>query len=80
MPIGQWLDRALPAKFIKKLSISEEIAIDAYALPGSFHNDPADRIIVSSARIHNLTLLTSDKRIIAYPHVLTVPSRSLNGH
>ncbi len=61
---------------IKNLSITRQIAIEAYALLGSFHADPADRVIVATARIHNLTLLTSDKRILNYPHVLSLPSRS----
>ena len=37
--------------------------------PPPFHADPADRIIVATARIHGLTVLTADTRILAYPHV-----------
>lgn len=75
-PIGQWLELALPPDHIKNLSITRQIAIEAYSLPGSFHADPADRVIVATARVHNLTLLTSDKRIINYPYVLSLSSRS----
>jgi PIN domain nuclease of toxin-antitoxin system len=38
------------------------------ALPGSFHNDPADQIIVATARTHGSQLVTMDRRILAYPH------------
>lgn len=76
IPIDQWLTQATQSKFIKILNISEKIAIEAYALPGKFHADPADRLIVSTARIHDLTLITSDKRILDYPHVHTLSSRS----
>ena len=37
-----------------------EIAIEAYALPGTFHRDPADRILVAAARREGLTLVTAD--------------------
>jgi PIN domain nuclease of toxin-antitoxin system len=35
----------------------------------SLHRDPADQIIVATARIHNISLLTAESRILAYPHV-----------
>ncbi len=47
------------------LSIMEE----AYSLPGGFHADPADRIIVATARSKSYTLLTADKKLLQYPHV-----------
>lgn len=43
--------------------------------PGNFHQDPANCIIVATARHHNLTLLTSDEKILAYPHVRTLATR-----
>ena len=50
------------------LSIIEE----AYSLPGTFHSDPADRIIVATARRLLCPIVTADKKIIDYPHVETV--------
>ncbi len=38
-------------------------------LPDTFHTDPADRIIAATARIHDLTVLTADRKILDYPHV-----------
>jgi len=49
--------------------ITLEIMEEAYSLPESFHADPADRVMVATARLKNYTILTADKRILAYPHV-----------
>ncbi len=57
------------------LELSHEIAAGAYALPGAFHRDPADRILVSTARRHELVLLTADERILGYPHVASQDAR-----
>ena len=51
------------------LPLTPEITADACGLPGTFHNDPADQIIVATARAHGSQLVTMDRRILAYPHV-----------
>ncbi len=65
----KWLSKAIDASGITVIELSPEIAVDSCNLPGDFHKDPVDRIIVATARIHNLTLLTKDKKILDYPHV-----------
>ena len=50
-------------------NISLEIMEEAYSLPDTFHADPADRIIIATARLNDYTVLTADKKILAYPHV-----------
>ena len=50
-------------------NISLEIMEEAYSLPDTFHADPADRIITATARLNDYTVLTADKKILAYPHV-----------
>jgi PIN domain nuclease of toxin-antitoxin system len=49
--------------------ISLEIIEEAYSLPSPIHRDPADRIIIATARIENLTIITTDRLILDYPHV-----------
>jgi PIN domain nuclease of toxin-antitoxin system len=49
--------------------------IEAYALPQPFHRDPADRLLAATARRHELTLVTADERILAYPAVATIDVR-----
>jgi PIN domain nuclease of toxin-antitoxin system len=49
--------------------LGPEVALGAYQLPGEFHADPAERLIVATARHLNATLITKDEKIRAYPHV-----------
>jgi PIN domain nuclease of toxin-antitoxin system len=51
---------------IREASITADVAIDACYLPGDFHADPMDRLIVATARHLGLPLVTSDRKIIAY--------------
>ena len=64
-----WLDHSIKNSGLQVIDLSPEIAMDACNLPGEFHKDPADRIIVATARNHNMTLLTKDTKILEYPHV-----------
>jgi PIN domain nuclease of toxin-antitoxin system len=66
---AKWLSRAIEETGIVVMDLSPEIATDSCSLPGEFHKDPADRIIVATARVHNLTLLTKDLKILDYPNV-----------
>lgn len=54
------------------LPVDLEAIEEAYALPEPFHRDPADRIIVASARLRGAPIITADARILGYPHVKTV--------
>ena len=66
MALHEWVERALRAIQARTVQVSHEIAMNAYALPGPFHKDPADRILVAAARCHELTVLTADERILSY--------------
>jgi PIN domain nuclease of toxin-antitoxin system len=44
---------------------------ESYSLPGQFHRDPADRILVATARLFQASIITADEKIINYPHVQT---------
>jgi len=72
LPIRQWVQQATQPEGVEILPITTEIAIESAYLPGDFHRDPADQIIVATARVHDLTLLTSDQRIQNYPHVKSI--------
>ena len=71
-PVSDWLAAALNPNFVSLLPLLPPIAVDSCTLPGSFHADPADRMIVATARHHGLTLLTADAAIRAYPHLRTL--------
>lgn len=68
----EWLDHALHTERTQVLPISSDIALDSCNLPGEFHKDPADRLIVATARYYDLALVTKDEKIRNYPHVRTV--------
>ena len=68
----RWLDNAIGSSGLQVIELTSEIAVESCNLPGDFHKDPADRIIVATARTHNLTLLTKDRKIIEYPHVKAI--------
>jgi PIN domain nuclease of toxin-antitoxin system len=63
------MKQALAYPHIRLLELTPEIAVESTELPGVFHRDPADQIIVATARIYNCALLTSDTKILSYPHV-----------
>lgn len=67
--ISKWFSKAIDESGISVIELSPEIAVESCRLPGDFHKDPADRIIVATARVHNYRLLTKDQKILDYPHV-----------
>jgi PIN domain nuclease of toxin-antitoxin system len=72
MPANEWLREIAANEALSVLSLSDRIAWESCHLPGEFHRDPADRIIVATARIMKVTLVTSDRRILQYPHIKTL--------
>ena len=70
-PISEWFDQALSYPGIRVLELTPGIAIASTQLPGKFHRDPADQIIVATAREYGCPLLTADSRILNYPYVTT---------
>lgn len=69
---AEWLSYAVEKTGIRVMELSPNIAIEACSLPGNFHKDPADRIIVATARVNNMALITKDTKIIEYPQVNAV--------
>lgn len=69
MDVDEWLAmvEALPA--VAWAPVSTRLAVQSVRLPGVFHKDPADRLIVALAREYNAQLVTADRRIQDYPHV-----------
>lgn len=46
--------------------LTADILIDSSLLPGELHGDPADRIIIATARALDLTILTRDRHVLDY--------------
>ena len=68
-PVEEWIEQALAYPGVRLLQLTPRIAIESTQLPGSFHRDPADQMIVATARVWGCPLLTVDDRILKYPHV-----------
>ncbi len=64
-----WLDQALSYPGVCLIELSPRICAESTQLPGEFHRDPADQLIVATARVLNLPLVTMDSKILQYPHV-----------
>lgn len=69
---ADWLQQAIMHPGVQLLDLTLPIIVESTQLPGSFHRDPADQIIVATARVHNIPLLTVDQKILNYPHVQTL--------
>lgn len=61
-----WVNEALRAPGLALIPLTPEIAVESSRLPGAFHGDPADRILVATARREGAILLTRDEKILAY--------------
>ena len=66
-----WLATVRGITGVRFEAVSDGIAVESVELPGSFHDDPTDRIIVATARSLDATLVTKDRRIRDYSHVRT---------
>ncbi len=71
-PVVDWLRVALAYAGVRLLGLTPEVAAASTQLPGTFHRDPADQIIVATARLRSSRLVTSDRKILDYEHVETV--------
>lgn len=60
LPFADWLTRATDERILSVLPLDRDVVIALDALPSTFHGDPADRLIVATARAHALPLATRD--------------------
>lgn len=72
VPLDDWIAAALDQPGVRLVKLNVNIAIEANRLPHPFHRDPADQIIVATARVLGIPLLTADRKILDYPHVNTI--------
>jgi PIN domain nuclease of toxin-antitoxin system len=65
-PLESWLEKSINAPGIRAINLSPKIIAESLNLPGDFHSDPSDRLIVASARVYGATLVTQDQQIKKY--------------
>ena len=66
LPVNEWIHQGRRLARLIDAPMSAEIAIESAALPGLFHGDPADRLVVATGRVLNAAIVTGDEKILAY--------------
>lgn len=69
MEPAAWLEVVENQGKIDVVPLSARLAMQSVTLPGDFHKDPADRMIVALARASGAVLISADEKIQRYPHV-----------
>lgn len=69
MDLEQWLAAVQGLDGVEIVPVSAQVAMQSANLPGEFHKDPADRMIVALARELNAPVVTADQKIQRYAHV-----------
>ena len=72
LPLDEWLARATAAPLVERIGMTPVIAREMIELASTRGWDPVDRILVASARVLGLPLVTSDQRIVDSGLVATV--------
>jgi len=67
--IFEWLHLVEQIEGLRFIPVDNDIAIKSTLLPGEFHKDPADRMIVATAQHIGATIISVDEKIRDYPHV-----------
>jgi len=75
-PVFDWFQQALAYPGVRLIELSPHICVESTQLPGEFHRDPADQIIVATARVLDVPLVTADSKILEYPHVKLTPTNA----
>jgi PIN domain nuclease of toxin-antitoxin system len=76
--LSDWMSAVQALEGLEIVALTPDIAVESVRLPGSFHADPADRIIVATARVLDAILITADRAILAYSeagHVRAIDAR-----
>ncbi|MGV8921400.1 MAG: type II toxin-antitoxin system VapC family toxin, partial [Pseudomonas sp.] len=63
MDLDEWLAAVESVEGVSIVPVTQQVAVHSARLPGEFHKDPADRMIVALARERNALLVTADQRI-----------------
>lgn len=67
-----WFRELLRVNGWEVVPVDQEIMEESWSLPDPIHRDPADRILIASARVRGMTLVTTDRLVRDYPHVNSV--------
>lgn len=74
--LGRWVREGIEMLGAMSLHVDDHVAMEAYKLAEPFHQDPADRILVATARVQDCAILTADRLILKYEHVRSFDARA----
>jgi PIN domain nuclease of toxin-antitoxin system len=66
MPYLEWINKSIEITHLHVAPLTPSIAAESCRLPGEFHGDPADQLIVATARVEGLAIITRDQKILEY--------------
>jgi PIN domain nuclease of toxin-antitoxin system len=66
MPVAKWFRQTMDVMAAAMCELTVDILANSCELPGSPPSDPADRILIATAREASMVLMTRDKQILAY--------------
>ncbi|ELX11186.1 PIN domain-containing protein [Janthinobacterium sp. HH01] len=72
LDLASWVAAVEAIDRMRFIPVDNEIAVTSVRLPPGLHKDPADRIIVATAMLLDIPIVTADRKIHAYPHVQTI--------
>lgn len=72
MDVEDWVAHSEAVPWIEFVPVTNHLALRSVHLPGDIHSDPADRLIVATARYLGVPLVTRDRKLHTYPHVKTL--------
>ena len=68
-PVDEWIDQAASRPGLQVLELTRPILVESCRLPQPFHGDPADQMIVATARERDAVVVSKDRKILTYAHV-----------
>ena len=72
IPVRDWIERGLAREGLILVELSPAICVESTELPGEFPGDPADQIILATARRLSLPVITPDRAFRDHPGVEAV--------
>jgi PIN domain nuclease of toxin-antitoxin system len=66
MPCLEWINKSLDLIPLQIIPLTPAISVESCHLPAEFHGDPADRLIMATARVEGLSLVTRDVKMLNY--------------
>jgi PIN domain nuclease of toxin-antitoxin system len=70
----QWVEESVTALQLQEAVLTWEVAHELRFTQLS-HRDPADRFLVATAKVYDLTLVTADERLLSVPGLTVLPNR-----